>query len=80
MGEIADKMNWGSRAFDEAAKRRVTRRIDAGRDEIQQPVSQGSRRLQLAALNAADGRLSYPKQFGRVRLFHAAEPADKPER
>jgi hypothetical protein len=39
-----------------------------------------ARRLQLAALNAADGRLSYPKQFGRVRLFHAAKPANKPDR
>jgi hypothetical protein len=73
-------MDGDSRALDEAAKRGVTRRMDAGRDEFLQPVSQGARRLQLAALNAADGRLSYPKQFGRVRLFHAAEPADKPER
>src|SRR6188474_2163186 len=73
-------MDGARRAFDEAAKRGVTRRIDAGRDEIQQPASQGSRWLQLTALNAADGRLSYPKQFGRVRLFHAAEPADKPKR
>jgi hypothetical protein len=69
-----------SQALDEAAKRGVTRRMDAGRDEIQQPVSQDACRLQLTLLNAADGRLSYPKQFGRVRLFHAAEPADKPQR
>jgi hypothetical protein len=80
MGEIADQMDGTRRAFDEAAKRGVTRRMDAGRDEIQQPASQDACRLQLATLNAADGRLSYPKQFGRVRLFHAAELANKPQR
>lgn len=79
MGEIADKMDGSGRAFDEAAKRGVPRRMDAGGDEIQQPVSQQARRLQIATLDAADGRLGYSKQFRRICLLHAAHPAGKPE-
>jgi hypothetical protein len=77
MGEIADEMDGARGAFDQTTKRGVTRRIDAGRDEIEQPVPQRARRLQLTTLDAADGRLGYGEQLGRVRLLHAAMPADK---
>ena len=78
MGEIADEMDGARGAFDKTTKRRVARRMDAGGDEIEQPGSQGARRLQLTMLDAADGRLGYAEQFGRMRLLDAAMPADKP--
>jgi hypothetical protein len=78
MGEIADEMDGACGAFDQTTKRGITHRIDAGRDEIEQPVPQRARRLELTALDAADGRLGYGEQLRRMRLLHAAVPADKP--
>jgi hypothetical protein len=78
MGEIADQMDWTGRAFHETTKRGIARRMDAGKDEIEQPASQRARGIQLTALDAADGRLGDPEQLGGVCLLDAAEPADQP--
>jgi hypothetical protein len=78
MGEIADQMDWTGRAFHETTKRSVACRMNAGKDEIEQPASQRARGLQLTALDAADGRLGDPEQLGGVSLLDAAQAADQP--
>ena len=79
MGEIADQIDRTGRAFDETTKRGVARRMDTGKDQIEQTAPQHACGLQLTALDAADCRLGDPEELGGVRLLDAAQPAHKPQ-